>query len=712
MLRTIHPFKLLSILSLLFLGVGKSLYAQAPESPEIDCITVAPNGNITVNWFQPADPNGFFTGYDLYETNVNLGTTNFIATIPNYNTTSFVVTGYDGNAGSHCFLLVTTYNDGSPQEAPAGEPWCAMHLVANDGLTPGLVQLSWNMPSIIDPMVLGGQFTIFIEYPIGEWSVLTDLPYETGNNSYVYEVNVCEADINFQIRYSNGIGCSSYSNIAGGSYDDEIDPSPPVITSVSVDSLSNDATLNWLPSPQPDLSGYIIYECIPGLNPIPLDTIFDANILTWTNPESQADLGQEFYNIAAFDSCYNADGSPDPGAASLQCVSTIHLTHQWFPCTDDVTLNWTPYNGWDDGVAFYEIYVAEEPNPGSGVFLPSFTLGVVDGNTTTFLHEDCNLGSSYRYRVRAVSNDLVNHASSNRRTATLFYPEEPGFTYITRASVFESDIIEVQVAVGPGAGTVHTFNLERQRQGSGNFDLIDAQELNGAGNLLFLDEVTTTDDRSYTYRIVVENGCGDAVDTTNIGKTILLTGVVNKDRLTNTLFWSHYEDWDNGVERYDIYRSTPEQPVPQLLSSVPGSVDRFEDDVSQLLFEKGEFCYTVQAVENENGYTVPDASESNRLCLTQEPVIWVPNAFVINGDNNTFSPVISFADFDNYRLQVYSRWGDLVFETTAIEEAWDGTFGGELVPEGIFAWFVSITDGAGRIYEERGTVLMLVYPED
>jgi gliding motility-associated-like protein len=134
--------------------------------------------------------------------------------------------------------------------------------------------------------------------------------------------------------------------------------------------------------------------------------------------------------------------------------------------------------------------------------------------------------------------------------------------------------------------------------------------------------------------------------------------------------------------------------------------------VGDLLNTPGEFCYRITAVENGNGYTLPGLPESNRLCLTQEPVIWVPNAFLINGVNTIFKPVISFANPENYRLQVYSRWGNMIFQTDDLTEGWNGEYRGERVPEGMYAWFLSISDGAGRIYEERGTVMMMVGAED
>lgn len=694
-----------------FLIAAMSGFGQSPSSPNIDCVTVSNNGDIILTWSTPADPNNEFVSYQLFWANPNTLDAVFIQDIFNYNTTSIVVTAYNGNASAHCFYLQTTFNNGVEQVAEPSEFACSMHLVVNASIIPGLAQLGWNFPYITDPTLFGGQFNVLREYPAGVWTTIATLPYALGNNIYEYQVDICEADLNFQIRFSGGTPCSHFSNIDGGTFQDQIDPSPPVISSASVDVITNDAVLSWSPSPEPDLFGYIVYQCFPGLNPIPLDTIWDASITTWTNPNSMAEMGSEYYNIAAFDSCFSIAGQPDPGPASLNCENTIFLTHDWQPCTDFVNLIWTPYTGWD-GVMSYEIFATEEPNPGSGVFLPTISIGSVNGAANTFVHENCTLGSSYRYRVVATSSDLLYTSTSNRRTATLFYPAAPAFNYISGVNVLSGTEVEINVQIGPGAGTEHTFLLERQRANLEDFDIIDAQTLIGEGGLQFSDEVTDTGERSYTYRITVENTCDDFVDQSNIGTSLLLTGVVNRDRLVNTLFWTAYKDWDNGVQRYEIFRSTPDQPSPVLLATVPGGVLFLEDDVSQLLFSEGEFCYLVRAIEQDNGYSPPGSSDSNERCLTQEPVIWVPNAFLINGFNNTFQPVISFADFDNYRLQVYSRWGDLVFETYDIDEAWNGIYRDELVPEGLYAWFVSVTDGSGRIYEKRGTVFMMVGPED
>jgi gliding motility-associated-like protein len=96
------------------------------------------------------------------------------------------------------------------------------------------------------------------------------------------------------------------------------------------------------------------------------------------------------------------------------------------------------------------------------------------------------------------------------------------------------------------------------------------------------------------------------------------------------------------------------------------------------------------------------------MCLTQEPVIWVPNAMLIGGYNDTFMPVISFADFTNYRLDIINRWGDTMFSTTDVAVGWDGTYNGESAPEGAYGYFITIQDGSGRIFNEQGMMTLLV----
>ena len=76
------------------------------------------------------------------------------------------------------------------------------------------------------------------------------------------------------------------------------------------------------------------------------------------------------------------------------------------------------------------------------------------------------------------------------------------------------------------------------------------------------------------------------------------------------------------------------------------------------------------------------ASISNEVCLTLPPVVWIPNALVHNGFNNTWKPSVVFADVTEYRVDVvFSRWGDLIWTTDETRRSvWDGTKDGVLLP--------------------------------
>ena len=59
-------------------------------------------------------------------------------------------------------------------------------------------------------------------------------------------------------------------------------------------------------------------------------------------------------------------------------------------------------------------------------------------------------------------------------------------------------------------------------------------------------------------------------------------------------------------------------------------------------------------------------------------VYYIPNSFTPDGDqyNQTFKPQFTYGiDPSNYLLQIYNRWGELIFESKNPSIGWDGTYG-------------------------------------
>lgn len=72
--------------------------------------------------------------------------------------------------------------------------------------------------------------------------------------------------------------------------------------------------------------------------------------------------------------------------------------------------------------------------------------------------------------------------------------------------------------------------------------------------------------------------------------------------------------------------------------------------------------------------------------------VYFPNVFSpdLNGINDRFRP-LSDCPLENYALQIYDRWGALIFRTNDPFEGWDGRAGGQRAESGTYVWWVQFT---------------------
>ena len=90
--------------------------------------------------------------------------------------------------------------------------------------------------------------------------------------------------------------------------------------------------------------------------------------------------------------------------------------------------------------------------------------------------------------------------------------------------------------------------------------------------------------------------------------------------------------------------------------------------------------------------------------------IYFPNAFTPNADgkNDLFGPLGNVSEASNYRLVIYDRWGELVFNSTSPFEKWNGKFSG-ITTGGTnsFTWFVTYTFKGRYKRTQRGSVTVI-----
>lgn len=119
----------------------------------------------------------------------------------------------------------------------------------------------------------------------------------------------------------------------------------------------------------------------------------------------------------------------------------------------------------------------------------------------------------------------------------------------------------------------------------------------------------------------------------------------------------------------------------------------------------------------DGNYTVTLTVTSQFGCMDEtsigvqvsgDPIFYVPNTFTPDGDehNNVFQPIFT-SGFDPtaFRMVIYNRWGELLFESLSNEEGWTGHYGGIMVPAGIYTFSITYFDKKeNRLIQFQGHV--------
>jgi gliding motility-associated-like protein len=88
----------------------------------------------------------------------------------------------------------------------------------------------------------------------------------------------------------------------------------------------------------------------------------------------------------------------------------------------------------------------------------------------------------------------------------------------------------------------------------------------------------------------------------------------------------------------------------------------------------------------------------------------IPNAFSPNGDgaNDKFRIVgLPVENITKFNLQIFNRWGQVVFSTTDIMDSWDGRMNGQDCPPGLYAWAIFYEDNKKVRVSNKGSLMLV-----
>jgi gliding motility-associated-like protein len=210
------------------------------------------------------------------------------------------------------------------------------------------------------------------------------------------------------------------------------------------------------------------------------------------------------------------------------------------------------------------------------------------------------------------------------------------------------------------ARTAEPLVLLRRRKGENGWQ--QAASL-PRGSTSHQDPNLRTHEQVYEYRVEAQNGCGELIGT-SAHATVLLTGEGREEDGQISLSWTGYEGWEQGVERYEVWRKLDGEEQLRLVGQVNGSTLTYSGASG---LDGFDHRFRIRAIAKGTGLV----SWSNELQLEFKHELTAPNIFTPNGDgyNDTFSiPLLEL--YPDNQLTVFSRWGQVVYQAENYRNGW------------------------------------------
>jgi gliding motility-associated-like protein len=118
---------------------------------------------------------------------------------------------------------------------------------------------------------------------------------------------------------------------------------------------------------------------------------------------------------------------------------------------------------------------------------------------------------------------------------------------------------------------------------------------------------------------------------------------------------------------------------------------------------------TVTTVYTATNALAMDCQKSDQFTLVvlKDALVMVPSAFTPNGDglNDWFGALGKVPGY--FSLQVFNRYGEMVFQSSAVNTKWNGRYKGILQPNGVFVYIIKYRDRDNRPFMKKGTVTLI-----
>jgi len=337
------------------------------------------------------------------------------------------------------------------------------------------------------------------------------------------------------------------------------------------------------------------------------------------------------------------------------------------------------------GPYFFNLYRGNGASGANELIWTSATSAFLLNNDTTLLVNDLNTQDQANvYRVELVGDSGSDVIGSSNEASSVFITATPGDEQVTVAWAFNTPWINT--------------NFDVYRQNGSVWDLV------GTSTTMNYTDTGIVNGQEYCYYVVSSGAYGDttiAAPLLNWSQEVCATPVdltppcpptvlLDNDCETplNTLTWNNPNNsCADDTYQYHVYFADSAAGDFNLIATITGAENTSFTHVNG---SSVAGCYQITALDslgNESAFVTA-------VCGDNCPLYTLPNVFSPNSDrqNDLFGP-FPYRGVKSIDLQVYNRWGKIVFQTTDPDINWKGTYmdSSDQLADGVYYYLCTVT---------------------
>lgn len=579
-----------------------------------------------------------------------------------------------------------------------------LYCVKNNTV-PAATELNWNLPATPNPCFSGYEIYAATGNINGTYTLVATIanPLQTSiqiNPPTIIVSDGTDATVSFFYMINRG-SCNNASPPTKTTSDTLANRTrQPFVPFINATVINNKIEVNWQAAPSVEVVGYYIYSSLDGFTN-PIDTIVGRINTHFVDNVNNPNANAVEYSIRAHEICEVGDGTSSLFAGETH--KTIFLKNS--PpdkCTQTINISWSSYKAGTSPIVRYDI----ETNTANAGFILE---GSSDNVTPNFLLKNVPYNKHYCFRVKAILPNGASAYSNEICFDSLAVVQKAKDDYIRNISVENGNIV-IDYRKDTFATPERNIILQRGEDASVYVPLSNISTFNNYERAIFEDNGLDVNNKVYYYRIRLNDSCAASDPHYSDTASTLRIAIKLKNSNTADLIWSGFSVDNINFVRYRLEKIVGNDTT--FVSNFTQTDTKFfvnelfdysQDSIPQLCYRMTAEFYNL----NDKAPRELLQSHSNIICITPEPKIFIPQAFVPKGVNRTFKPFLLYAKPDGYSFQIYDRWNELVFSTNDINASWDGIYKGKYAPLDGYVYLIKYVGKNEKSYSITGTVMLL-----